>query len=124
MPRRTKLPAEIRADDYVAVVKTGKRLPPTKTMPTQGEYRGVDGTGKTGTIRISPGLTRLDELKTLLHEVLHFTFDMGDIQLNAGITMRQEEIIVAGMEGWLTTILLQNPELRALLDEASDWLGG
>jgi hypothetical protein len=62
-------------------------------------------------IRMRPGQPRVCEVDTLIHELLHALFFVGDIR------SKREETIVTRLATGLTQVLRDNPGFRTWLDD-------
>lgn len=65
------------------------------------------------TVYIKPGRPPVEEMNTLIHELLHVV--VHDRALMPGDLEEHEEKLVTGMANGLTELLLRNPVLRDIL---------
>jgi hypothetical protein len=75
----------------------------------------LGGDERSGNLRISWGLTRRAERATLLHEMIHAAWKAAG--LNRLYSDTTEETVICSIDGWILTILRDNPKLREFLFE-------
>ena len=90
-----------------------------ETTAMDDEYQYGEYDSKTNTIKISPELSDLDKINTLLHEIIHAILFERGVTAEGGMfddKEKDEEFLVNTLSNGLIQVLRDNPKILYVLN--------